>query len=80
MPSKATGACDERQLEVLLDGEEGSDEFVAAAGHVERCTACQARLVDLAGDESSWLELRNGTGARLRSHHQYAGQTGRRDP
>ncbi|MHC4401914.1 MAG: serine/threonine-protein kinase [Planctomycetota bacterium] len=57
MSSKATGACDERQLKVLLHGEEGSDEFVAAAGHVERCEACQARLGELAGDESSWREL-----------------------
>ncbi len=57
MSLKATGACDQRQLEVLLHGEEGSDQFAAAAGHVECCAACQARLGELAGDENSWREL-----------------------
>jgi len=58
MSSKATSACDERQLKVLLHGDEDSDEFSAAAGHVEWCAACQARLGELAGDEDSWHELR----------------------
>jgi serine/threonine protein kinase len=46
--------CRAVQLDVLLSDNESSDEFRAAAGHVESCPACQQRLTTLAADESWW--------------------------
>jgi serine/threonine protein kinase len=49
-------ACDDRQLQLLLSTDEQSDEFCAAAMHVEACPRCQLRLSDLAANASQWDE------------------------
>lgn len=46
--------CDDHYFRVLLDGDEGSVEFQAAAEHVDGCAACQQRLTDLSGDHVYW--------------------------
>jgi hypothetical protein len=48
--------CNDDCLGVLLDQDEASGEFRAAAVHVETCPACQQRLTTLAGDAALWKE------------------------
>ena len=40
--------CDDSRLNVLLFGDEQSDEFLDSASHVESCPHCQDRLTQLA--------------------------------
>ena len=46
--------CDDARLDVLLNGDESSNEFRRSASHVESCETCQQRLADLAGDGDTW--------------------------
>jgi serine/threonine protein kinase len=47
-------SCQEVNLDVLLDGDEDSDLYRRAAGHVESCPECQRRLTELSGDAEHW--------------------------
>ncbi|HEX5105687.1 MAG TPA: serine/threonine-protein kinase, partial [Pirellulaceae bacterium] len=47
-------SCQDVHLDVLLDGDEDSDLFRRAAGHVESCPECQRRLTELSGDAEHW--------------------------
>jgi hypothetical protein len=58
MVFKRTSSCDESRLEMLLFGDEDSDEFRRLAEHVDGCQACQTRLTDLAADARSWTDIR----------------------
>jgi serine/threonine protein kinase len=44
------------ELTLLLADEDVSDSSRAAAGHLETCQECQARLTTLAADESWWTD------------------------
>ncbi len=57
MTTKPMSPCDESQLQLLLFGDEGSDQFRAAAEHVELCETCQQRLTELAGDARCWSDV-----------------------
>jgi serine/threonine protein kinase len=46
--------CGAVRLDLLLSDDETSDQFRAAAGHVETCAACQQRLTTLAAEASWW--------------------------
>ncbi len=79
MTVKPISPCDESGLQVLLFGDEGSDQFRAAAEHVELCNTCQQRLTDLAGDSRSWSdvhELLGDTDADLLPVHGQALEPG----
>ena len=52
--TKQVNPCCDVQLNMLLADEDGSDEFQAAASHVETCPDCQRRLTMMAADESWW--------------------------
>jgi serine/threonine protein kinase len=47
-------ACAGVNLDVLLDGDEDSEDFRRAASHVESCSECQRRLTELTGDADYW--------------------------
>jgi serine/threonine protein kinase len=49
-----SNACQEVNLDVLLDGDEDSVLFRRAASHVESCPECQRRLTELSGDAEHW--------------------------
>lgn len=51
--------CNDERLRMLLQSEDASDEYLTAADHVERCAACQSRLVDLAADQDQWSTVRD---------------------
>ncbi|TWT32618.1 serine/threonine-protein kinase [Blastopirellula retiformator] len=46
--------CTDQHFLLLLDGDETSAPFRAAAEHVEHCPACQQRLTELSGDNAFW--------------------------
>jgi serine/threonine protein kinase len=46
--------CQDVDLDVLLDGDEDSDMFRLAAGHVGSCPECQRRLTERSGDADYW--------------------------
>jgi len=48
--------CDDSRLNVLLFGDEQSDEFLDSASHVESCPQCQDRLAQLAAEDQMWSE------------------------
>jgi serine/threonine-protein kinase len=48
--------CDKPPLEILLRGDESSDEFRRLAAHLESCVPCRDRLTHLAADDSAWDE------------------------
>ncbi|HEX5103128.1 MAG TPA: serine/threonine-protein kinase [Pirellulaceae bacterium] len=50
--------CQDAHLDVLLDGDEDSEQFLRAASHVESCPACQRRLTELSGDAKYWAVQR----------------------
>lgn len=50
--------CNESRLQVLLESDEDSAEFRSASDHVESCTHCQQRLLQLSGDQTLLLEVR----------------------
>lgn len=49
--------CDPSGLDVLLFGDETSDEYRVRATHVESCDDCQQRLTALAADEDTWNDV-----------------------
>src|SRR5262245_50395140 len=49
--------CDDPQLEVLLRGDESSDEFRLLAEHIESCERCRDRLTHLAADDAVWDDI-----------------------
>lgn len=49
--------CDDPPLEVLLRGDESSDEFRQLAEHIESCERCQQRLTHLAADDVQWDDV-----------------------
>jgi serine/threonine protein kinase len=53
-----SGPCREIDLDVLLDGDETSEQFRVAARHVDVCAECQERLTALSGDTGHWLAQR----------------------
>ena len=50
--------CNESRLQVLLESDEDSAEFRMASEHVESCTQCQQRLLELSGHQYLLLEVR----------------------
>jgi eukaryotic-like serine/threonine-protein kinase len=56
--SKEPG-CDRVDLDVLLFGDEASDEFRKSQCHVETCAHCQDRLAKTAADDREWAEVRS---------------------
>ncbi len=48
--------CDDTRLNVLLFGDEASDEFHQCASHVESCPYCQDRLTQLAAEDQMWSD------------------------
>jgi eukaryotic-like serine/threonine-protein kinase len=52
-------ACDRIDLDVLLFGDEASDEFRKSQCHVETCPHCQDRLAKTAADDRQWAEVRS---------------------
>lgn len=50
--------CNDSRLKVLLSDDEGSAEFRSAANHVESCTRCQQRLLEMSGDQTLLQEVR----------------------
>jgi len=48
--------CSEVRLGVLLAEDEASDDYRAAASHVETCPTCQRRLTTMAADASWWKD------------------------
>jgi serine/threonine protein kinase len=57
--SKAHGGCGDERLRVLLEQNEDSAEFRAAAHHVEQCPGCQQRLEELAAEGAVGGKLRS---------------------
>ncbi|TXT39461.1 MAG: putative serine/threonine-protein kinase pknB [Planctomycetota bacterium] len=55
---KTETACEDIPLDVLLFGDEESDEFRQSASHVESCSHCQDRLIALAADDGDWDNVR----------------------
>jgi serine/threonine protein kinase len=53
-----SGPCREIDLDVLLDGDETSEQFRVAARHVDACSECQERLTELSGDSGHWAVQR----------------------
>jgi serine/threonine protein kinase len=53
-----SAACNDENLLALLDADEDSDRFRAAATHVDSCTDCQRRLTELSGDGDFWVVQR----------------------
>lgn len=51
--------CHDGRLQILLNSDEESSEFLAAAEHVELCQPCQQRLAELSGDEILLQEVRD---------------------
>jgi len=51
--------CNRIDLDVLLFGDEASDEFRKSQCHVETCAHCQDRLAKTAADDREWAEVRN---------------------
>lgn len=49
--------CDLSRLEVLLQGDELSEEFQVVSLHLESCAYCQQHLTALAADDQSWNEI-----------------------
>ena len=58
MKTKPTDSCDALRLQVLLHGDEQTDEFQRLARHVETCDTCRQQLTELAGDPRSWTDVR----------------------
>ncbi len=56
--------CDTLSLQILLEGDEQSHEYLALANHVDRCERCQQTLTLMAGDNQAWTE----TGELLRDY------------
>lgn len=54
-----SGSCHDIHLEVLLDGDEGTDVFQEAARHLESCSVCQSRLTELSADATHWKVQRD---------------------
>src|ERR1700749_5089344 len=52
--------CDRIDLDVLLSGDEASDEFRKSQCHVETCAHCQDRLAKTAADDPEGAEVRGG--------------------
>ena len=52
-------ACDRIDLDVLLFGDEASDEFRKSQCHVETCPHCQDRLAKTAAGDREWAEVRS---------------------
>jgi eukaryotic-like serine/threonine-protein kinase len=50
--------CNESRLNVVLYDNEDSAEFRAASSHVESCSKCQQRLLELSGNQSLLQEVR----------------------
>jgi len=50
--------CNDRQLQTLLDADEQTTEFRAAADHLESCESCQSRLTELAAEAADWADAR----------------------
>lgn len=50
--------CHDARLKQLLQADESSAEYEAAASHVESCSRCQQRLVELSDDNTFLVELR----------------------
>ena len=50
--------CNESRLKVVLYDNEDSAEFRAASNHVESCSKCQQRLLELSGNQSLLQEVR----------------------
>ncbi len=55
---RSTSPCSDDQLRVLLRGAEQDQDYRTAAGHLEFCTRCQARLAELAGSGDEWTEVK----------------------
>jgi serine/threonine protein kinase len=51
--------CGRVDLDVLLFGDEASDEFRISQRHVETCPECQDRLAKTAADDGDWAEVRS---------------------
>ena len=49
--------CDDPQLDILLSGDEQSDEFRQLAAHLESCANCRERLTVLAADGDVWDDV-----------------------
>ena len=62
MKTKRSNSCEGVQLEVLLHGDEQTNEFQAVAEHVETCGVCRQRLTDLAGNAQSWSDVQQFLG------------------
>jgi eukaryotic-like serine/threonine-protein kinase len=52
-------ACERVDLDVLLFGDEASDEFKKSQCHVETCVHCQDRLAKTAAEDREWAEVRS---------------------
>jgi serine/threonine protein kinase len=51
-------SCDDNRLRMLLNADEDSNEFAAAASHVDSCPHCQTRLTELVAETDEWAEAR----------------------
>ena len=55
--SKPIRSCDDVQLDVLLFGEEDSNEFQVMSAHVESCPLCRNRLTETAEHNGECTEI-----------------------
>jgi len=51
--------CDDSRLNILLNGDEDSDQFRLVAEHLESCPHCCNRLTVLASDRETWDDVSN---------------------
>ena len=49
--------CDDSRLNILINGNEDSDQFCLVAEHLESCTHCCNRLTMLASDRETWDDV-----------------------
>ncbi len=80
MAQPANQHADDRELHILLYGDEGSQEYRAAAAHVETCAACQQRLDTAAGPLSLAAEARELLSDYPWEHETYPGPAGAERP
>lgn len=66
--------CDESRLEMLLHGDESSEEFRSYEEHLESCTACRNRLTKLAGDDQLWEDVSSLLGGYEATNESLAAQ------
>ncbi len=50
--------CNDSRLKVVLSADENSAEFRSASNHVESCSRCQQRLLEMSGDQTLLQEVR----------------------